>query len=168
MFGVSNAEGGDHGGYHYIPIYTILYQRVGNQPALAEILLTPTLAAAVAMARAPGNGRVSVDDYPMVSGQKMGLGRTSPNVYERGVSKVVSRCILGSIQCLLKLHLQLSHIDLCHLTPRVDLQVVRKVRSLKRSKLPDWDGDDMNPEPSCAISDPQVLRFFFFHSNRSR
>ena len=97
MFGVSNAEGGDHGGYHYT-----IYQRVGNQPALAEILLTPTLAAAVAMARAPGNGRVSVDDYPMVSRQKMGLGRTSPNVYERGVSKVVSRCILGSIQCLLK------------------------------------------------------------------
>ena len=155
MFGVSNAEGGDHGGYHYT-----IYQRVGNQPALAEILLTPTRAAAVAMARAPGNGRVSVDDYPMVSGQKMGLGRTSPNVYERGVSKVVSRCILGSIQCLLKLHLQLSHIDLCHLAPRVDLQVVRKVRSLKNSKLPDWDGDDMNPEP-CAISDPQVLRFFF-------
>ena len=92
------------------------------------------------MARAPGNGRVSVDDYPMVSGQKMGLGRTSPNVYERGVSKVVSRCILA---------------------PRVDLQVVRKVRSLKRSKLPDWDGDDMNPERP-----PSVV--FFFHSNRSR
>lgn len=68
MFGGSNAEGGGIMGDITIPIYTI-YQRVGNQPALAEILLTPTLAAAVAMARAPGNGRVSVDDYPMVSGQ---------------------------------------------------------------------------------------------------